>query len=142
MTKDELILAHKTYLFPAIFHYFEQPLVLDHAQDQFVYDADGQQYLDFFGGIVTVSVGHGNPKVQQAVQTQMEKLVHVSSCFATEPMVALAQKLAQISPIPAAGGRPAKTYFTNSGPKPTRLRCWPRASTPARPKSLPCATAI
>jgi len=115
MTKDELILAHKTYLFPAIFHYFEQPLVLDHAQDQFVYDADGQQYLDFFGGIVTVSVGHGNPNVQQAVQTQMEKLVHVSSCFATEPMVALAQKLAQISPIPAAGGRPAKTYFTNSG---------------------------
>jgi len=115
MTKDELILAHKTYLFPAIFHYFEQPLVLDHAQDQFVYDADGQQYLDFFGGIVTVSVGHGNPNVQQAVQTQMEKLVHVSSCFATEPMVALAQKLAQISPIPAAGGKPAKTYFTNSG---------------------------
>src|SRR6185437_11235050 len=115
MTKDELILAHKTYLFPAIFHYFEQPLVLDHAQDQFVYDADGQQYLDFFGGIVTVSVGHGNPNVQQAVQTQLDKLVHVSTCFATEPMVSLAQKLAQISPIPAVEGKPARTYFTNSG---------------------------
>ena len=115
MTTDELILAHKTYLFPAIFHYFEQPLVLDHAQDQFVYDADGNQYLDFFGGIVTVSVGHGNAKVQQAVRAQLDKLVHVSTCFATEPMVSLAQKLAQISPIPAAEGKPAKTYFTNSG---------------------------
>src|SRR6185437_6747665 len=115
MTTDELILAHKTYLFPAIFHYFEQPLVLDHAQDQFVYDADGNQYLDFFGGIVTVSVGHGNAKVQQAVRAQLDKLVHVSTCFATEPMVSLAQKLAQISPIPAVEGKPAKTYFTNSG---------------------------
>lgn len=115
MTSDELILAHKTFLFPAIFHYFDQPLVLERAQDQFCYDAQGNQYLDFFGGIVTVSVGHGNPQVQQAMRQQMEKLVHVSSCFATEPMVALAQKLARISPTPKGDGRPAKTFFTNSG---------------------------
>lgn len=115
MTKDELILAHRTYLFPAVFHYFEQPLVLERAQDQYVYDADGNQYLDFFGGIVTVSVGHGNPNVQKAAQAQMEKLLHVSTCFATEPMVALAAKLAQISPIAAVEGRAAKTFFTNSG---------------------------
>ncbi|MGH9483234.1 MAG: aspartate aminotransferase family protein [Terriglobales bacterium] len=115
MTKDELILAHRTYLFPAVFHYFEQPLVLDHAQDQYVYDADGNQYLDFFGGIVTVSIGHGNAAVRQAVEQQLEKLTHVSTCFATEPMVALAQKLAAISPIAAAGDRPPKTFFTNSG---------------------------
>ncbi|MGH9467455.1 MAG: aminotransferase class III-fold pyridoxal phosphate-dependent enzyme, partial [Terriglobales bacterium] len=116
MTRDELVLAHKTFLFPAIFHYFDQPLVLDHAKDQFCYDADGNEYLDFFGGIVTVSVGHGNPAVQSAMRAQQDKLVHVSSCFATEPMVALAQKLAHISPTaPDAAGRPAKTFFTNSG---------------------------
>ncbi|HUX66116.1 MAG TPA: aspartate aminotransferase family protein [Terriglobales bacterium] len=115
MSPDELILAHKTYLFPAIFHYFDQPLVLERAQDQFCYDAEGNQYLDFFGGIVTVSVGHGNPQVQQAMRQQMEKLVHVSTCFATEPMVALAEKLARISPTPSPDGRPAKTFFTNSG---------------------------
>jgi len=115
MSPDELILAHKAYLFPAIFHYFDQPLVLERAQDQFCYDTDGNQYLDFFGGIVTVSVGHGNAQVQQAMRQQMEKLVHVSTCFATEPMVALAEKLARISPTPSADGRPAKTFFTNSG---------------------------
>ncbi|MGH9479135.1 MAG: aspartate aminotransferase family protein [Terriglobales bacterium] len=115
MTHDELILAHRKYLFPAVFHYFDQPLVLDHAQDQYCYDAEGNQYLDFFGGIVTVSVGHGNRKVRQAIEQQLDKLVHVSSCFATEPMVALAEKLAQISPIPAEGGQPPKTFFTNSG---------------------------
>lgn len=115
MTRDELILAHKAYLFPSIFHYFEQPLVLDHAKNQFCYDADGNEYLDFFGGIVTVSVGHDNPEVNAAMRAQMDKLVHVSTCFATEPMVALAQKLARISPTPPAGGQPAKTFFTNSG---------------------------
>ena len=118
MTKDELLLAHRQFLFPATFHYFDQPLVLDHAQDQYCYDIDGNAYLDFFGGIVTVSVGHGNPKVKQAAAAQLDKLTHVSACFATEPMLALAQKLAQISPIgapPAGKGAPAKTFFTNSG---------------------------
>lgn len=115
MTHDELLLAHKTFLFPAIFHYFEQPLVLERAENQFVYDAAGNQYLDFFGGIVTVSVGHGNPRVVQAMADQMQKLVHVSTCFATEPMVTLGAKLAAISPTPRGDGKPAKTFFSNSG---------------------------
>src|SRR6185437_9086134 len=115
MTRDELILAHKNYLFPATFHYFDQALVIDHAQDQFCYDADGNQYLDFFGGIVTVSVGHGNRQVNQAMRQQMDKLVHVSTCFATEPMVELAAKLAGISPMKSADGRATKTFFSNSG---------------------------
>src|SRR5690348_9024817 len=115
MTKDELLLAHRQFLFPATFHYFEQPLVLDHAQDQFCYDIDGNAYLDFFGGIVTVSVGHGNAQVKQAPTGQLDKLTHVSACFAPEPMLALAQKLAQISPMKSDQGAPAKTFFTNSG---------------------------
>ncbi len=110
-TGQDLILADKKYLFPAVFHYFSQPLVLDHAKDQFCYDADGNAYLDFFGGIVTVSVGHANPKVNAAVQAQLEKLTHVSTCFVTEPQVRLAEKLAAISP----GGKLSKAYFTNSG---------------------------
>ncbi len=111
MTHDELVLAQQNYLFPAVFHYFQRPLVLARAQAQFCYDDAGNQYLDFFGGIVTVSVGHRNPKVDGAVQAQMEKLTHVSTCFLTEPMLALAQKLAQITP----GGKLTKTFFTNSG---------------------------
>jgi 4-aminobutyrate aminotransferase-like enzyme len=57
MTKDEIILANKEYLFPAVFHFFKEPLVVARAKDQYVWDADGKQYLDFLGGIVTVSVG-------------------------------------------------------------------------------------
>ncbi len=111
MSHDELVLAQQNYLFPAVFHYFQHPLVLSRAQAQFCYDDAGNEYLDFFGGIVTVSVGHRNPKVDGAVQAQMAKLTHVSTCFLTEPMLALAEKLAQITP----GGKLTKSFFTNSG---------------------------
>ena len=68
--------------------------MVTHAKDQFVWDADGNQYLDFFGGILTVSVGHCNEKVNQKVHEQMDKLQHVSTVFATEPQAALAKKIA------------------------------------------------
>ena len=55
MTKEEIIIAHREFLFPAVFHYYREPLVIARAKDQFVWDADGKQYLDFFGGIVTIA---------------------------------------------------------------------------------------
>src|ERR1700683_4868893 len=111
MTKDEIILANQEFLFPAVFHYYKDPLVVSHAKDQYVWDADGNRYLDFFGGIVTVSVGHCNEAVNQKVHAQIDKLEHVSTVFANEPQVALARKLAQISPA----GALRKSFFTNSG---------------------------
>lgn len=111
MTKQEILLAQKEFLFPAVFHYFQEPLVISHAKDQYVWDADGKQYLDFFGGIVTVSVGHCNDRVNRKVHEQIDRLEHVSTVFATEPQVALAKKLASIAP----GGALRKSFFTNSG---------------------------
>ena len=111
MTKQEIILANQRYLFPCVFHFFKEPLVVDRAKDQFVWDADGNQYLDFFGGIVTISVGHCNETVNKKVAAQMEKLQHVSTVFATEPQAALAERVAGITP----GGKLTKSFFTNSG---------------------------
>jgi 4-aminobutyrate aminotransferase len=110
MTKNEILLAQKEFLFPSIFHYYKEPLVVTRAKGQYVYDADDRQYLDFFGGIVTVSVGHCNDKVNEKVHAQVDRLQHVSTVFATEPQVALAQKIAQVTP-----GRLRKSFFTNSG---------------------------
>src|SRR5277367_6225087 len=103
MNKEEILLAQKEFLFPAVFNYFKEPLVVSHAKDQYVWDADGNQYLDFFGGIVTVSVGHCNSRVNEKVHAQIDKLEHVSTVFANEPQVALAQKLASITPRGADG---------------------------------------
>ena len=111
MNKQEILLAQKEFLFPAVFHYFKEPLVISHAKDQYVWDVDGKQYLDFFGGIVTVSVGHCNDQVNKKVHEQIDKLEHVSTVFVNEPQVALAQKLASITPA----GAVRKSFFTNSG---------------------------
>jgi 4-aminobutyrate aminotransferase-like enzyme len=110
MTKDEILLANKDFLFPAVFHYFQDPLVIEKAKDQYVWDADGNQYLDFFGGILTVSVGHCNDAVNAKIHAQVDKLQHVSTVFATEPQAALAKKIASITP-----GNLKKSFFTNSG---------------------------
>jgi 4-aminobutyrate aminotransferase-like enzyme len=111
MTKQEIILANREYLFPAVFHYYKEPLVVERAKNQYVWDADGNQYLDFFGGIVTVSVGHCNDEVNAAVHRQIDTLQHVSTVFANQPQAALAKKIASLTP----GRRLTKSFFTNSG---------------------------
>ena len=111
MTKEEIILANKEYLFPAVFHFYQEPLVIARAKDQYVWDADGHQYLDFLGGIVTVSVGHCNSQVNARIHQQLDTLQHVSTLFANEPQAALAKKIASLTP----GGQLTKSFFTNSG---------------------------
>jgi len=111
MTKDEIILANREFLFPAVFHYYKTPLVISRAKDQYVWDADGAQYLDFFGGIVTVSVGHCNDTINAKLHKQMDTLQHVSTVFAHEPQAALAKQIAGITPE----GKLTKSFFTSSG---------------------------
>jgi 4-aminobutyrate aminotransferase-like enzyme len=108
--KKEIIEKQKKYLFSAVATYYDEPLVIDHAKDQYVYDTDGKEFLDFFGGILTVSVGHCNEKVTRAIDEQTHKVQHLSTLYANEPQVRLAEKLAQITP-----GRLEKSFFTNSG---------------------------
>ncbi len=110
MTRDEIVRKQKEFIFPSVSTYYSQPLVLDRGNMQHVWDSEGRQYLDFFGGILTVSVGHANPRITSRAKAQMDKLQHVSTVFITEPMVALAEKLAEITP-----GALKKTFFTNSG---------------------------
>lgn len=110
MTKDEILRKHKQYLFPSVSTYFEDPLVTDHASMQYLWDIEGNKYLDFFGGIVTISAGHTNPRITSKIKAQIDKLQHASTLFPNEAVVALAEKLAQITP-----GEISKTYFTNSG---------------------------
>ena len=111
MTKEEIIIANRDFLFPAVFHFYQEPLVIARGKDQYVWDADGNQYLDFLGGIVTVSVGHCNDQINAKVHQQLDTLQHVSTLFANEPQAALAKKVASLTP----GGQLTKSFFTNSG---------------------------
>ena len=111
MTKNDILLANRQYLFPSVFHYYREPLVITEAKGQYVRDADGNQYLDFFGGIVTISVGHCNADVNRKVHAQLDRLQYVSTLFAMEPQAALAKDIAGITPERAL----TKSFFTNSG---------------------------
>lgn len=102
--------AHKAHLFPACSNYYAEPIVLAEGKGMRVKDVDGKSYLDFFGGILTVSVGHCNDEVNTAVKAQIDRLGHVSTLYPTLPIVELAEKLARITP-----GKLDKCYFTASG---------------------------
>lgn len=107
---EEVVRKHKEYLWPAVTNFYEQPLVADHASMQYVWDVEGRKYLDFFGGILTISVGHANPNITGPVKAQIDRLQHLSTLYPNEAIVALAEKVAQITP-----GELKSSFFTSSG---------------------------
>ena len=109
-TQSETIRKHKEFLFPAVATYYQEPLALVRGEGQYVWDDQGNRYLDCFGGVLTVSVGHANPKVNEAIINQVKTLSHTSTLYCNKPQSDLAEKLAQITP-----GRLKKSFFTNSG---------------------------
>jgi acetylornithine aminotransferase len=85
-------------------------LTLARGEGAHVWDADGKHYVDLLGGIAVNALGHGHPALVDAVTTQLRTLGHVSNFFATEPQIALAEKLLEL-----LGAGPGKVFFTNSG---------------------------
>ncbi len=100
---------HK-YLWPNHVTYYQQPRGRQRGEGMYLYDVEGNRYLDFFGGILTISVGHCHPKVTEALTRQARTLVHTSTLYPHQNHVDLAEKLAQITP-----GRLQKSFFFNSG---------------------------
>jgi len=108
-----LLDRHRAALLPAqtaMLYYGDDPLVVARAQGSYVWDAEGRAYVDFFGGILTVSVGHANEDVLAATERQMRTFGHVSTLYLNEVTVTVAEKLAEITP-----GRLSVSFFTASG---------------------------
>jgi predicted acetylornithine/succinylornithine family transaminase len=88
--------------------YRRAPVEFVRGEGALLWDAEGNEYLDFLAGISVCSVGHCNPDVVEAVREQAGRLMHTSNLFYTEPMARLAERLAESS----LGGR---VFFSNSG---------------------------
>jgi len=86
-------------------------VMLERGEGCQVWDVDGKRYLDFLAGIAVNALGHAHPALVSAITEQAAKLVHVSNYFATEPQLALAERLKRIT---GAGDR-GRVYFGNSG---------------------------
>lgn len=101
---------HKEFLFPCVANYYAEPVVITEAHGACVRDADGREYLDFFGGILTLGIGHSHPDFVAQVQAQLGRLTHTSSVYPTEHQVRAAERLARLTP-----GKLKKSFFTTSG---------------------------
>src|SRR5438034_10368879 len=89
LSRQEINQKQKEVICPSVTTYDSDPVPIDHALMQHVWDVEGKKYLDFFGGIVTISVGHCNPRVTSRTKAQIDRLQHVSTCFPHEAMVTL-----------------------------------------------------
>src|ERR1700751_3484110 len=93
-THAEVVDEYKQHTWPAASTYYEQPLVLDRGEGMYVWDDQGNRYLDCFGGVLTVSVGHANPAVNRAIREQIDKITHTSTLYITKAAAALASPVA------------------------------------------------
>ncbi len=110
MNVQEILKKQEQYVFPSMITYYEEPLPFERGEGRYLYGVDGERYLDFFAGILVVSVGHCHPQVTERICQQVRTLQHTSTLYPHANMVNLAEKFAQIAP-----GKLQKSFFTNSG---------------------------
>ncbi len=107
---EEILALRQAHVNPGIFHYYKKPLTIVEGKGQWLFDETGRRYLDGFGGIVTVSVGHCHPHVNAAAAAQNALIQHTTTIY-LHPNVALyARDLAAKMP-----GDLKVVYFVNSG---------------------------
>ena len=97
------------YAEEAIIHTYNRfPVVLDHGDGVYLYDVEGKKYLDFAAGIAVCAFGYNVKEYNDALKAQIDKMIHVSNLYYTQPMAEAAHKL-----VNACGLK--KVFFTNSG---------------------------
>ena len=107
---EEVLALRKQYLNPAIFTFYKQPIMVVEGKGQYLFDEKGRRYVDAFGGIVTVSVGHCHPDVIAAANRQNELLQHTTTIYLNPNVAEYAKALADKMP-----GDLKVCYFVNSG---------------------------
>jgi len=105
MNNKEIIDLDSKYIMQT---YGRQPIALTHGEGVVLWDADGNEYIDFFAGIAVNALGQSHPKIIGIIQKQAEKLIHVSNVYYTEEQVKLAKKLAEITIFD-------RVFYANSG---------------------------
>ncbi|MFJ6833535.1 aspartate aminotransferase family protein [Streptomyces sp. NPDC091209] len=106
----DLYARHQAVLPDWLALYYADPIEITHGEGRHVWDAEGNKYLDFFGGILTTMTAHALPEVTKAVSEQAGRIIHSSTLYLNRPMVELAERVAHLSGIPDA-----RVFFTTSG---------------------------
>ncbi|MEP6714436.1 MAG: aspartate aminotransferase family protein [Terriglobia bacterium] len=107
--QDSPVELEKRYLLQ---NYSRHPLVLARGDGPYMWDVDGNRYLDFIAGIGVNALGQNHPRIVRAIQEQAARLIHTSNLFYNEFQGPLARRIAEISGLD-------RTFFTNSGTEST-----------------------
>ncbi|MFH1952653.1 MAG: aminotransferase class III-fold pyridoxal phosphate-dependent enzyme [Pseudomonadota bacterium] len=107
---EKVLDMRKRYLMPSLVTYYQEPIMIVEGSMQYVYDEKGRRYLDAFGGIVTISVGHCHPYVTQKALEQMQMLQHTTTIYLHPNIAEYGKMLAGKMP-----GDLSVCYFVNSG---------------------------
>lgn len=99
ITKAEQVLMHT---------YSRYQIVLDKGEGVYLYDINGKKYLDFAAGIAVFALGYGNKEYNEALKSQIDKLLHTSNYYYNVPTIEAADKLIKASGMD-------RVFFTNSG---------------------------
>ncbi|MCX6355193.1 MAG: aspartate aminotransferase family protein [Candidatus Aureabacteria bacterium] len=110
LTSDEIKKLREEYLLPSTMTYFSKPVNIVRGVMQHVYDDAGKKYLDAFGAVVTISVGHCHPDIVPKVVEQIKTLQHMTTLYFHPTIAIYAEKLASVMP-----GKLKVSFFTNSG---------------------------
>lgn len=105
MNKEEIFAMDRKYYMPVFARY---PLVLSHGQGPYVYDNEGNKYLDFLAGIAVNILGHAHPRLVAAIARQAGRMIHCSNLYYTEEQAILSEFLAKLSGLD-------KVFLANSG---------------------------
>ncbi|XP_073477111.1 alanine--glyoxylate aminotransferase 2, mitochondrial isoform X1 [Aquarana catesbeiana] len=106
---EDILNIRKTKL-SALLTYYKKPLLAHQGHMQWLFDHEGKRYLDLFGGIVTVSVGHCHPKVAEAAKRQIDRLWHTTNIYLHSPIHEYVEKLTSRMPE-----KLKIVFLTNSG---------------------------
>ncbi|MDP7113138.1 MAG: aminotransferase class III-fold pyridoxal phosphate-dependent enzyme, partial [Myxococcota bacterium] len=109
MDRQTILDKQGSLLFGTI-NYYAEPLAFVSGKGAWLTDTEGTEYLDFFGGILTVSLGHCHEPIADRVAEQLRTLQHTSTLYPNRQIVELAQKMADITPDGLT-----RSFFTNSG---------------------------
>ena len=105
LSTDEVLARARAHYTP---NYRQAPFVLVRGEGVWLWDRDGTRYLDFIAGIAVSSLGHGHPRLVNAIREQADKLIHTSGLYHHEPAIALMDLLTQVSFAD-------RVFFGNSG---------------------------
>ena len=108
---ETLLARHRAALPSWLALYYDEPIEIVSGRGRHVTDADGNEYLDFFAGVLTNAIGYDIPEISDAIRRQVDTgVLHTSTLYLIRKQVELAERIGELS-----GMQNPKVFFTNSG---------------------------